>query len=152
LFEDVKEQAQQDYISAKSETMAQETAESMLSTLKEEGTIDLASEAAKYNKTPENSGYFNRSGNAGSSLPSQVANLGFELSEDSPYPEEVVSSNGIFYIFRIMEKKPPSPNLFTEKENEFRAGLMGRKKATLLASWLANVRDKAEIVINEQFL
>ena len=152
LFEDVKEQVQQDYISAKSETMAQETAASMLSTLKEQDTIDLASEAAKYNKTPENSGYFTRSETAGSSLPSQVTSLGFELSEESPYPEEVVSSNGIFYIFRIMERKPPSPNLFTEKENEFRAGLMERKKATLLGSWLTNVRDKAEIEINEQFL
>jgi hypothetical protein len=114
--------------------------------------MDLASEAAKYNKTPENSGFINRGGSEGSSLPTQVTRLGFELSAESPYPEEVVASNGIFYVFRVKEKRPSSPDLFSEKEDEFRTGLLERKKNTLLGSWLINVRGKAEIEINEQFL
>jgi peptidyl-prolyl cis-trans isomerase D len=152
LLEDVKEQVQQDYISAKAGTMAQETAESMLSALKEQGSIDLSSEASKYNKTPENSGFITRGRTEGSSLPAQVASLGFELSAESPYPEEVVASNGIFYVFRVKEKRPSSPDLFSEKEDEFRTGLLERKKNTLLGSWLTNVREKADIEINEQFL
>jgi peptidyl-prolyl cis-trans isomerase D len=152
LLEDVKEQVQQDYISAESETMAQESAQAMLSALKEQGSMDLASEAAKHDKTPENSGNIIRNETASSSLPAQITNLGFELSAESPYPEEIVSSNGIFYVFRVMERNPPSSDLFTEKEKEFRIGLLERKKATLLASWLANVRGKAEIEINQQFL
>jgi peptidyl-prolyl cis-trans isomerase D len=151
-LEDVKEQVQQDYISANAETIAQETAESMLSTLKEQGGMDLASEAAKYNKTPESSGFITRGGTEGSSLPTQVASLGFELSAESPYPEKVVASNGIFYVFRVKEKRPSSPDLFSEKEDEFRTGLLERKKNTLLGSWLTNVRGKADIEINEQFL
>ena len=71
---------------------------------------------------------------------------------ENPYPEEVVATNGMFYVFRILEKRPPSPELFSEKESEFRTALLERKKSTILASWLANVRDKAEIEINEQFL
>ena len=152
LLDDVKDRVQQDSIDAKSETMAQEAAESMLSALKEQDEVDLASEAAKHDKTPENSGYITRNGTTSSSLPPQIANISFELSAESPYPEKIVSSNGIFYVFRVMEKRPPSSDLFTKKENEFRAGLLERKKSALLASWLANVKGKAEIEINEQFL
>lgn len=152
MFEGVKEQVRQDYINKKSDTMAKETAESMLSALREQKSIDFASEAQKYNKTVEDSGYITRNDTAGSELPSQIATLGFELSAESPYPEEVVSSNGRFYVFKLKEKRPPASELFTEKENEFRTGLLERKKASILESWLANMRSKAEISINEQFL
>jgi peptidyl-prolyl cis-trans isomerase D len=152
LFESVKEQARQDYISKKSLTMAKEAAESMLEALKEQKSIEFASEVQKYDKTLEDSGYITRNDFAGSQLPSQIATLGFELSADSPYPEEVVSSNSRFYVFRLKERRPPVSDLFTEKENEFRTGLLERKKAFILESWLANMRSKAEIEINEQFL
>ncbi len=51
-----------------------------------------------------------------------------------------------------MEKRSPSSELFSEKESDFGTGLLERKKSAILASWLANVREKAEIEINEQFL
>ena len=51
-----------------------------------------------------------------------------------------------------MDRRPPSPDLFTEKENEFRSAMLERKEAALLGSWLTNMRSKAEIEINEQFL
>ena len=152
LLDDVKEQVQQDYISVKSDTMAQETAESMLASLKEQGSVDLVAEATKHGKTLENSGYITRNGSADSTLPTQIVTLGFELSDETPYPEEIVSDNGAFYVFRVMEKRQPSPDLYTEKEKEFKTALLERKKGTLLASWLANVRSKATIEINEQFL
>ena len=152
LLDDVKEQVQQDYISVKSDTMAQETAQAMLASLKEQGSVDLVAEATKHGKTLENSGYITRNGSADSTLPTQIVTLGFELSDETPYPEEIVSDNGAFYVFRVMEMRQPSPDLYTEKENEFKTALLERKKGTLLASWLANVRSKAEIIINEQFL
>jgi parvulin-like peptidyl-prolyl isomerase len=152
LLDDVKEQVQQDYISEKSDTMAREKAESMLTSLKEQGSVDLVAEAAKHGKTLENSGYITRNGSTDSNLPTQIVSLGFELSEETPYPEEIVSSNGTYYVFRVMEMRQPSPDLYTEKEKEFKTALLERKKGTLLASWLANVRSKAEIEINEQFL
>ena len=152
LYEDVEEQVRKDFISARSEAMAKEAAEAMLSALKEEGTKDFTAEAAKFDISPKTSDYITRSAAAGSSLPEQIVNMGFELSEAKPYPEEAVSTNGLFYVFRVMEKRSPSSGLFSIKENEFRVGLLERKKSAILASWLANVRDKAEIEINQQFL
>jgi peptidyl-prolyl cis-trans isomerase D len=152
LFEDVEEQVRKDYISFKSESMAQEAAEAMLSALKEEGGSDFAAEAAKLDTPVITSDYIIRSAPAGSSLPSQIISMGFELSDEKPYPDEPVSANGIFYVFRVMEKRSPSPELFSEKEEAFRSGLLERKKAAILSSWLATVREKAEIEITQQFL
>ena len=152
LFEDVEQQVREDYINAKSEAMAKETAGVMLSALKEESKANFAAEAAKFNMAVKTSDYLTRNATAGSSLPPQLVNMGFELSEEKPYPEEAVSADGVFYVFRFMEKRTPASDLFTEQENAFRTGLLERKKSALLASWLANVRDKAEIEINPQFL
>jgi peptidyl-prolyl cis-trans isomerase D len=151
-LDDVKEQVQQDYISVKSETMAQETAQEVLASLKEQGSVDLVAEATKHGKSLENSGYITRNGSTDSNLPNQIVTLGFELSEETPFPEEIVSAYGAFYVFRVMEIRQPSPELYNEKEKEFKTALLERKKGTLLASWLANLRSKAEIEINEQFL
>ena len=151
-FEDVAEQVRKDYINRKSDSLAQDAAESLLAALKENGDSDLASEAAKHDKTPANSGYISRNKTGNSSLPAQLVSTGFELPPQSPYPEKIVTANGQYYVFRVLERKPPAPELFSEKENEFRTELLERKKATILAAWLANFRAKSEIEINEQFL
>jgi peptidyl-prolyl cis-trans isomerase D len=152
LYEDVADQVRKDYMSSKSVAMAQEAAEGMLSALKEDGRGDFAAEAEKLDMPVIVSDYITRSAPAGSSLPSQIVNMGFDLSEANPYPDEAVSVNGMFYVFRVVGKRLPSPDLFSKKEEAFRSGLLERKKSVLLASWLANVREKAEIEITPQFL
>ncbi|MBW2472138.1 MAG: SurA N-terminal domain-containing protein [Deltaproteobacteria bacterium] len=151
-YEDVKEQVSKDYISAQSEAMAKEAAAGLLSALKQEGAGDFAAEAGKLDINPKTSDYIIRSDAGASALPEQIVSMAFDLTEENPYPEEAVATNGMYYVFRIMEKSPPSPELFSQKESEFRTTLLERKKSAILVSWLANVRDKAEIEINQQFL
>ena len=151
-YDEVKALVRNDYISAKSEAVAEEAAEALLAALKEDGSADFTAAAAKNAVTPQTSDYITRSAAQSSTLPAQIVNMGFELSEGTPYPEEVVAANGMFYVFRVMEKRSPSPDLFSRKENDFRTGLLERKKSAILKSWLANMRDKAEIEINQQFL
>ncbi len=152
LFADVAEQIREDYISAEADAMAENTAASMLATLKEDGSEGFAAEAAKLAVTPKVSDPISRKDAGTSNLPAQIVNLGFQLTEENPYPDEVVSTNGKYFVFRVEEKITPAPELFGVQENEFRAGLLERKKSSILAAWLANVRGKAEIEINEQFL
>ena len=152
IYEDVAKQVRADYISSESETMAEESAEAMLTALKQDGSGDFAAEAAKFDMPAKVSGYITRSAAASASLPAQIVSLGFELSEDQPYPEEVVSADGMFYVFRVMDKRAPAPDLFSKNEDSFKTGLLERQKAAILTSWLANLRDKAEIEINKQFL
>jgi len=150
-YEDVKDQVRKDFINAQAEVMAKETAETLLNALKNANSENFKVEADKLALTPKTSDYITHSDAAKAGLPQPVVDLAFELSEKNPYPEEAVSADNMFYVFKLLEKRPPTPELFSEKENEFRATLLDRKKSTILASWLANVRAKAEIEINEQF-
>jgi len=152
LFEAVETQVRQDFIRAQSEILAQEAANAMLTELKEDGSTNFAAAAQKFNLTPDVSDFITRGDAQASLLPVQIVNQAFELTEANPYPDKAVATNGLFYVFRVMAKRPPAPELFSEKENEFRAGLLEGKKSTILSSWLENVRDKAEIEISEQFL
>jgi peptidyl-prolyl cis-trans isomerase D len=151
-YEDVKQQVREDFISTKSEAMAKESAEALLSVLKKGESTNFASSAAEFSLPVKTSDYLTRDAAPGSSLPAQIVNMGFELSDAIPYPEEVVYADGMFYVFRVLGKREPSTDLFSKQENEFKTELLDRKKSALLASWIANLRDKAEIEINQQFL
>ena len=151
-FKDVQDKVKTDYINAKSDAMAQEAAEALLQALKEQNGEDFSSEAAKYDKTPQESGYFSRSSMSKASLPSQVADSCFALSEQKPYPEAIVASDDAYYVFRLLERKAPAPDLLSEREEQFKKDLLEREKATILASWLAYVKSKADIKINNQLL
>jgi peptidyl-prolyl cis-trans isomerase D len=151
-FKDVQEKVEADYLSSRSDAMAKETAEAMLVALKEQGAMDLSVEAERYGKKPKESGYFSRSSSPGVSLPAQITESSFDLSAEKSFPEEIVTSNGTYYVFRLADRKAPVTDLLNEKGDEFRTGLLERKKATILTSWLANVRSKAEIKINKELL
>ena len=151
-YTEMAAKVRKDYINAKSEIMAQESAEAMLSALKEEGSKDFAAEAAQFTIPVKTSADITRNATAGSSLPAQIVDIGFKLSKEKPFPDEVVAADGMFYVFRVMEKRSPAPDLFSTKENAFKTGLLERKKSAILASWLANMKAKAEIEINPQFL
>ncbi|KPK24145.1 MAG: hypothetical protein AMJ61_14175 [Desulfobacterales bacterium SG8_35_2] len=152
LYEDVEQQVREDFISTESEALAKESAESLLSALKKAESTNFAAQAAELNLSVKTSDYVTRDAAPNPSLPAQIVNMGFELSDEIPYPEEVVYADGMFYVFRVLEKRAPSTDLFSKQENEFKTALLDRKKSALLASWIANLRDKAEIEINQQFL
>ncbi len=151
-YQKVADQVREDYIISKAEEMAQETAESMLSALKDEGGKNFSAVAEKFHKSPKSSSYITRSDSAGAKLPQEIVSQGLELSEKNPYPGEPVTADGMFYVFKVLEKRPPSSEIFSRKESAFKTELLERKKAAILASWLANVREKATIEINQQFL
>lgn len=150
-YENVSEEVREDYFADRSQAMAEEAAQKMLAALKQAEVADFEAEAAGFDKKPQVSEYITRNNTGGSDLPQQVAEMVFDLSRNHPYPDEVVSANEMFYVFRLIDKKPPEPQLFSEKESEFKQSLLERKKAAILTSWLANVRAKAEIEINPQF-
>jgi peptidyl-prolyl cis-trans isomerase D len=158
-LEQVREQVTRDYSDEKAEIIARESAEAMLTTLREQHvqeSDDFGAEAAKLEATVQESDYVNRSGissvtEKSQSLPPQVVTTGFSLTIDNPYPEDIVASNKNFYLFRLISKQPPSEDIFAQKEDGLKADLLEEKKAVVLAAWIENEKSKAEIIINEQF-
>ena len=151
-FSDVQERVEADYFSSRSDALAKEAAEAMLTALKERGLMDLSVETEKYDKKPKESGYFSRSSPPGESLPAQITESSFGLSAEKPFPEDIATSNGTYYVFWLADRKAPSPDLLEEKGAPFRTGLLERKKTAILTSWLENLRSKADIKINKELL
>lgn len=150
-YEEMEAQVREDYISWRSEIMAREAAEAMLTLLKKGENADFAAEAARYNILVKTSGPVTRSMPVGSDLPPQVVAAGFQLTAEKPFPDEAVAANGMFYVFRILEKKPPATELFSEKEEILKTGMLENRRGEVLAAWLASLRESAEIEITEQF-
>jgi peptidyl-prolyl cis-trans isomerase D len=158
-LEQVREQVLRDYIDEKAETIARESAETLLASLKEQhvqGSDDFGAEAAKLEDTVQESDFVNRSGfsrgaEKSQPLPPPVVTAGFSLTTDNPYPDDIVASNKDFYLFRLISKQSPPEDIFTEKEDDLKVDLLEEKKAVVLAAWIENEKSKAEIIINEQF-
>ena len=158
-LEQVKDQVEKGYAEQKAESLARQSAETLLATLKEQhalGKDDLAAEAANLNITVKESGNITRSGlSTGTekteSLPPQVVSTSFSLTAETPYPEEIVTSSKSFFVFKIIDRQPPSQDLYAQKEDGLKADLLEEKKTVILAAWIENEKSKATIEINEQF-
>jgi len=158
-FEKVREQVTKDYTDEKAETLARQSGETLLASLREQyaqGGDDFGAESAKMEATVQESDYVNRSGlsttkEKSQSLPPQVVTTGFSLTANNPYPEDIVASNKSFYLFKLISKQPPSEDIFAQKEDGLKADLLEEKKAVVLAAWVENERSKAVIEINEQY-
>jgi peptidyl-prolyl cis-trans isomerase D len=147
-FDKVREQVTKDYTDEKAETLARQSAETLLASLREQyaqGGDDFGAESAKMGATVQESDYVNRSGlsttkEKSQSLPPQVVTTGFSLTANNPYPEDIVASN-----------KSLLEEIFAQKEDGLKADLLEEKKAVVLAAWVENERSKAVIEINEQY-
>ncbi len=158
-LEKVRDQVEKDYAEQKAETLARESAEALLASLKEQhaqGEDDLTASAAKLGVPVKESSPINRSGASTGTekaeyLPPRLVSSGFSLTADNPYPEEIVASNKSFYVFRFIDRQPPSQDIFSQKEDGLKMDLLEEKKAVILAAWIDNERSKATVEINQQF-
>ncbi len=158
-LEKVRDQVEKDYAEQKAEMLARESAEALLASLKEQhaqGEDDLTAAAAELGVPVEESSPINRSGASTStekaeSLPPRLVSSGFSLTAGNPYPEEIVASNKSFYVFKFIDRQPPSQDIFAQKEDGVIMDLREEKKAVILAAWIDNERSKATVEINEQY-
>ena len=158
-LEKVRDQVEKDYAEQKAEILARESAEALLASLKEQhaqGEDDLTASAAKLGVPVKESSPINRSGASTSTekaefLPPRLVSSGFSLTADNPYPEEIVASNKSFYVFKFIDRQPPSQDIFSQKEDGLKMDLLEEKKAVILAAWIDNERSKATVEINQQF-
>jgi peptidyl-prolyl cis-trans isomerase D len=158
-LEKVRDQVEKDYAEQKAEILARESAEALLASLKEQhaqGEDDLTTSAAKLGVPVKESSPINRSGASTGTekaeyLPPRLVSSGFSLTADNPYPEEIVASNKSFYVFKFIDRQPPSQDIFSQKEDGLKMDLLEEKKAVILAAWIDNERSKATVEINQQF-
>jgi len=156
-LEEVEERVRQDAIGKQADELARRRAEEALAAVKAAGP-----EPQVWNDTLTSLGlsqsetdFIIRSSgleSGTSALPAKVVSQGFTLTERSPYPDEVVAGNGTYYLFRFMEHQVPAPEEMETARADIRARRLEEKKDELFAAWLANLKDGAEITIDERFL
>lgn len=155
-LEEVREQVRNDYIAERAETLAREAAEDFLAAVADsQAESNWEEEVEKAGLTLEESDFLSRNDleETGSmQLPAAVIDKGFRLSNEKPYPEQIEVDGSTFYVFRFKEKQEPQPQLFEEKQEEFKARLLDEKRRNLLTAWLANLEAKAEITVNQELL
>ena len=62
-----------------------------------------------------------------------------------------MTSSKSFFVFKVIDRQPPSQDLYAQKEDGLKADMLEEKKTVILAAWIENEKSKATIEINEQF-
>jgi peptidyl-prolyl cis-trans isomerase D len=150
-FEEVKARVRADWIKAEQEKMARQEAEAFLDALKDGQT--MLSESGKYDLRPESTGFFKRN----QAIPKigfnrDLIDTAFALSSENPLPEEVFEVNRNYYVIRLVDRREPPAENFTQEKDSVKSRLVQQKQFQTLEGWLAARRDTSEIEIQEGFL
>jgi peptidyl-prolyl cis-trans isomerase D len=82
----------------------------------------------------------------------QLAAAAFKLSPKEPFPEKAFKGRSGFYVIRLDKRIAPDGKNFAEQEPTIRAQLVQEKKNKVFRGLLAQLREKAEINIEESVL
>ena len=150
-FAEVEEKVKADLVSEKKNEKARTDAETLLSALKDGGTIEAA--AKEFDLTPKSTGFFKRNGaipNIG--FERDLSQAAFELTDKSPLPQEVFRGDKGFYVIHFKQRKTPSMEEFDKEKANVRERLMQQKRSETLRAWLEQMKSSSEIVVEGGFL
>jgi len=147
----VKEKVRGDVAREQQDQRAQEAAEGFLEELKK--GKDMAEAARQKNVTPVQSGYFKRNAaipDIGYEPPLIAA--AFDLSSDEPLAQEVLKGRKGYFVMRFVDRKYPEPSAFETEKDGIVQMLTRQKQQKAYGEWLAQVRDRSNVEIDEAFL
>lgn len=150
-LESVNDRVKNDYLTETAVELAKKTAEGMLAAVKNGG--DFLEEASKTKVGVKESAFLRRSmPPAANTLPKEIVDRAFALSQASPYPQEIGSSGNVFYVFKLLERRAPDASTLDPQREALISELKEEKRNEILASWLANLKAKAKITTNQDLL
>jgi peptidyl-prolyl cis-trans isomerase D len=150
-FEAVAEKVRSDVISLQQNDKAKADAQSLLSKLREGDS--MAEAGARFNEQVKETGYFKRTG----SIPQigsnpQISQAAFGLSQKNPLYQQAIEGQNGWYVIRLKDRKPPQPEGFEKEKTMITQRLIDQKKQAALRQWLADLRARSMIQINEKMI
>ncbi|MFN2354673.1 MAG: peptidylprolyl isomerase, partial [Desulfopila sp.] len=142
-FREVKEQVIADYTSHQAGELANETASALLQKAKK--TQNLKNSARSAGFTVQSSEYLSKNAQQETTLPADLVQSAFELSANTPYPDDVLAANAEFYVYEFVDRRIPQASPDREQAARYENAIMQRKQQQILSSWLENKRQQAEI-------
>lgn len=146
----IKTWVTKDLVAKQAKDLAKETATSLLEKL--EKSADWQEETKKLNKKVQETSFFSRVNKSVAEIPAPIIEASFSLQTDAPYPKSIGASENKFYVYRLKEKKEPTAELFSEKQDALKNQLQQENQMKLLAAWLEYLRGEAEVEVNKDFL
>jgi len=146
----VKEAVTRDLMKEKQAAVAEEKAKVLLSMLKSGSTADNdGSDTGVDFKTTD---YFKRNDQIKDiGWENEISQEAFTLSSAQPLPENIVKGKNGFYVIRLKDRRLPDPQGFDKEKKLLQETLSNQKKLKAFNTWLAGIRKKSEITIQEGF-
>jgi peptidyl-prolyl cis-trans isomerase D len=150
-FEQVAQKVKADLLKEKQDAQARKDADAFLAAVK--NGVGFEAVGAQYKVTPTSTGPFSRQG----SIPQigfeqQINQTAFELSKENPLPESALKGRQGWYVIQFKKRELPGQEGFDKDKDAMAKRLEDQKKQAVLQSWLADLRTKSEVKINEELI
>jgi peptidyl-prolyl cis-trans isomerase D len=147
----VQERVRQDLIEQKKDDLAKKDAEEFLNELK--GGVDFQEAAATRQLKAETTDFFKRSGTIpGVGAERDIQETAFTLSQSNPVSDTVIKGKQGYYAIHFKARQEADQKEFEAKKSEITTSLMFQKRQRAIGEFLAELRNKSEIVYQEGFL
>jgi len=73
------------------------------------------------------------------------------LSENKKLPEKAINGDKLIYVISFNGRKEPNQQEFDKEKKQIKDNLLQNKKREVFSAWIASVREKSEISIEEGF-
>ena len=148
---EVKEMVKNDLLAQLRDEKAKLDAETLLAAIKSGKLLDVQS--GQFNLKPTQTGYFKRN----EPVPKigyepAVSEAAFKLTEASRYPENVVQGAQGYYLIAYRDKKDPDASQLDSLRAQMKEQLLQKKESKIFSDWLAQLKQKSDIRIEQNLL
>jgi peptidyl-prolyl cis-trans isomerase D len=147
----VQESVRQDLIEQRKDDLAKKGAEEFLNDVK--GGVEFQIAAANRELKAETTGFFKRSGAIpGVGAEREIQETAFTLNQSNPFSDTVIKGKQGYYMIQFKARQEADQKEFEAKKSEITTSLMFQKRQRAIGEFLAELRNKSEIVYQEGFL
>ena len=150
-FEAVQERVRQDLTASRQWDRAEAQGDEILQALRNGATLEEAGAASGI--TPQTTGWFKR-GEAvpGIGLDTGLAAAAFDLSQESPLPEDPLRGKDAVFVFHFRDRRMPDAQAGAGERDALEQQLRQRKQQEIYQNWMAQARGRADIEIDRSLL
>jgi peptidyl-prolyl cis-trans isomerase D len=147
----VKEKVKLSLIEEKRNDLARKDAEAFLNEVR--GGGELLKAADSRDLKAGITGFFKRSGVIPElGVEREMQESAFALSRSKPFPDAVIKGKQGYYVLRFRARQEADPGAFEGTKSEITNSLLFQKRQKTIGEFLAGLREKSEIIIQEGFL
>ncbi len=150
-FDTVKDRVEADLQKEKRDAKARSDAETLLSSI--HGGQSMETTGKTFSLTPMSTGFFKRSGaipKIGNSP--EIAAAAFLLTDKNPLADKIIRALDNYYIIQYKQRKSPNVDTFEKEKEDIRTKLLQQKRFDTFKAYLAQVKDKSDIIIEKNIL